>query len=98
MVVTILKPLPGACTDFGASKKHLLLFFSGLAWVFTTLPFFVQNGDVLGRYLYSCSCRKGNSAVLRNNNDFSNQRDRPLCFAQGPVSFHYKTSLSGSSR
>jgi len=52
VVVAILTPILGAFADFAASKKHLLLIFSGLSWGFTALLFFVQKGDVVMGFLF----------------------------------------------
>jgi MFS transporter, UMF1 family len=52
VVVAILTPILGAFADFAASKKRLLLVFSGLSWVFTALLFFVQKGDVLMGFIF----------------------------------------------
>ena len=46
VVVAILTPILGAFADFAASKKRLLLIFSGLSWGFTALLFFVQKATL----------------------------------------------------
>jgi len=47
LIVAISSPILGAIADFSASKKRLLLLFSGMTWLFTGLLFFVQKGDIL---------------------------------------------------
>lgn len=46
LVVAIIAPILGSLADFSASKKRFLLIFSIGTWVFTTLLFFVQKGDI----------------------------------------------------
>jgi UMF1 family MFS transporter len=52
LVVAILSPFLGAIADFTASKKRMLLVFSGLSWVFTALLFFVHKGDVWMGFIF----------------------------------------------
>jgi UMF1 family MFS transporter len=52
LVVAVLTPILGAFADFSASKKRLLLVFSGLSWIFTALLFFVQKGDVVMGFIF----------------------------------------------
>jgi len=47
LVVAIIAPILGSLADFSASKKRFLLFFSIGTWVFTSLLFFVQKGDIV---------------------------------------------------
>lgn len=47
LVVSITAPILGAIADFSATKKRFLLFYSGAAWLFTGLLFFVRQGDIL---------------------------------------------------
>ncbi|HTX91655.1 MAG TPA: MFS transporter, partial [Anaerolineales bacterium] len=52
LVVAVLSPFLGAIADFAASKKRMLLVFSGLSWIFTALLFFVQKGDVVMGFVF----------------------------------------------
>lgn len=53
LVVSITSPILGAIADFSGSKKRFLLYYSGMAWLFTGLLFFVQQGDiVLGMIIF----------------------------------------------
>lgn len=47
LVVSITSPILGAIADFTAAKKRFLLFYSSMAWLFTGLLFFVQQGDIV---------------------------------------------------
>ncbi|MFO8037206.1 MAG: MFS transporter [Anaerolineales bacterium] len=47
LVVSITSPILGAIADFSGSKKRFLLFYSSMAWLFTGLLFFVQQGDIV---------------------------------------------------
>ena len=46
LVVAIIAPILGSIADFSGSKKRFLLVFSVVTWVFTSLLFFVQKGDI----------------------------------------------------
>ncbi|RPI66801.1 MAG: MFS transporter, partial [Ignavibacteriales bacterium] len=47
MIVTaLIGPILGAIADYAAGKKRFLLFFTLLCIVFTTLLFFVQEGNI----------------------------------------------------
>jgi UMF1 family MFS transporter len=46
IVVFLISPILGAIADFSASKKRFLFLFSSIAWLFTGLLFFVQEGDI----------------------------------------------------
>lgn len=47
LVVSVSAPVLGAIADFTAAKKRFLLFYSSIAWLFTGLLFFVQQGDIV---------------------------------------------------
>ncbi|MGD2272456.1 MAG: MFS transporter [Desulfobacterales bacterium] len=47
LVVSITSPILGAIADFSGSKKRFLLFYSSMAWLFTGLLFFVQQGEII---------------------------------------------------
>ena len=47
LVVAVTSPVLGAIADFAGSKKRFLLFYTGLACLFTAALFFVRAGDVL---------------------------------------------------
>jgi len=47
LVVAIISPFLGTIADFTAAKKRILFVFSAISWVFTTLLFFVEKGDVV---------------------------------------------------
>ncbi len=46
LVVAVIAPILGSVADFSGSKKKFLLGFSVVTWVFTSLLFFVQKGDI----------------------------------------------------
>ncbi len=46
LVVAVSSPVLGAIADFSAAKKKFMLLYSGIAWIFTALLFFVQSGDI----------------------------------------------------
>jgi UMF1 family MFS transporter len=46
LVVMVLTPFLGTVADYSASKKRFLFLFSAMTWVFTSLLFFVQKGDI----------------------------------------------------
>ena len=52
LVVALVSPFLGAIADHSASKKKMLFVFSLLTWVFTSLLFFVESGDVLTGMLF----------------------------------------------
>ncbi|MBS1250126.1 MAG: hypothetical protein MAG431_01716 [Chloroflexi bacterium] len=47
LVVAVSSPILGAIADFSASKKRMLLLFSGMTWIFTGLLFFVREGTII---------------------------------------------------
>jgi len=52
LVVALISPILGAIADFSASKKRFLLLFSSLTWIFTSMLFFVQKGDIFTGMLF----------------------------------------------
>lgn len=52
-VVALTSPVLGTIADFSGFKKRFLLFFTGLAVLFTGLLFFVDKGDIfLGMFFF----------------------------------------------
>jgi len=52
LVVAVTSPVLGVIADFAGSKKRFLLFYTGVAALFTALLFFVQKGHVLTGMLF----------------------------------------------
>lgn len=52
LVVAIISPILGAIADFSAGRKRFLLFFTAMACIFTSLLFFVQEGDIVRGMLF----------------------------------------------
>lgn len=47
LLVAIVAPILGAIADYSGSKKRFLLFFTGLAVLFTAALFFTEKGTIL---------------------------------------------------
>jgi UMF1 family MFS transporter len=52
LVVAVTTPVLGAIADFSAAKKKMMFIYSGIAWIFTGLLFFVQKGDIFTGMLF----------------------------------------------
>lgn len=52
IIVALLSPILGTIADFSRSKKKFLLFFTGLAIIFTAMLFFVRKGDIFTGILF----------------------------------------------
>lgn len=52
LVVALISPVLGAIADFSGTKKRFLFVFTSMAVLFTSLLFFVQQGDVFWGMLW----------------------------------------------
>jgi UMF1 family MFS transporter len=52
LIVALTSPILGAIADYSGAKKRLLLLYTAMACLFTSLLFFVQRGDVLTGMLF----------------------------------------------
>ena len=52
LVVAVTSPILGTIADFSGSKKRFLLFYTGLACIFSAALFFVQRGDIFTGMLF----------------------------------------------